>query len=335
MKQEDNNVKKTKEQIRAEKKRNASVILFPKQTRMSLNITGYQPEDDIFFLRDTLYMKVYSVDRNTLTEDKKVEFIEKLGEKVMLRLRASSVHKFYGGKGSKLFFLSVFAEGINYTEAYEQFKKFDEDVLESHEFDEISINPCSIEYTMMYIVMNFSGNLKPYNIKESIQKKENWKDAIFPELEEVKELGYKDFEMKRYGVCYRGIEFPAKIDGLYQKICDLGIEFKSCVDFQKLNEQENKMYKKRLEQKYNYHFPEDDVSSLTCATFLFSISADKYEELLIMKDKLLAVFEEQSLIVSPCPEQQKEAYYSIGSLGMLEYRAMRNVNINVISGLPV
>lgn len=333
MNQENSQVKKTKEQIRMEKKRSASIVMLPKQTKRSLDITGFQPEDNVFILRDSLYMKVYLIEN--MTEDRRAEFIEKVGQEINLRVRVSSIHKLRGGKYSKLFFLSVFVEAFNYTKAYEHFTRLDAQLLKKKsEFHGVSLIPCSVNYTMMYITMNFSGNLRKYDIWASIRKKENWKETIFPKLED-RGLGYKDESTDRYGICYVGIEYPSKIVDLYQKICDMGIEFKSCVDFQKMNEQDSSMYQKRLEQKYNYQFTEDNKEPLICVTFLFSIAADSYEELLSIKDKLLPAFEEQSLIVSPCPEQQEAAYYSLGSLGMTEYRAMRSAKMNVISRLPV
>jgi len=328
--------KKTKEQIRMEKQKNASIIPMSKQTRSSLNIMGFQPDDNVFHLRDVLYLKIYSIDNDTLTEEKKVAFIEAIGLKSTLRMRVTSLHKLRGEKYNKLFFLSVFVEAANYTEAYEQYQEFEEQIqeLNSDKYG-ISVTPCSIEYAMMYIIMNISGNLKKYDIQLSIRKREDWKNTVFPELKDMEGLGYKDITSNKYGICYRGTEYPSKLEGLYQKICALGIEFKSCIDFQKMNEQERKMYQKRLEQKYNYQFTEDNKEPLVCATFLFSVTADDYEELLAIKEKLLSVFEQHSLIMSPCPEQQKEAYYSLGSLGMTEYRTMRIVNMEVISRLPV
>lgn len=336
MNQDTSQVKKTKDQMRMEKKKNASIVPLSKQTRTSLNIMGVQPEDHIFHLRNALYLKIYSLDNATLTEDEKIAFIRAVGQGIDLRIRLTSVHKLRGEKYNKLLFLSVFVEAINYTEANMQYQKFDEDIKKINLANfGVSLAPCSINYAMMYVVMNFNGQLKMYDIQSSLKKHEDWKNTVFPDLKGMDRFGYQDNKIGKYGVCYAGTEFPLQIEGLYEEICSLGIEFKSCLDFQPMNEKEIKMYQKRLEQKYNYRFSEENNELLICATFLFSFSADSYEKLLDMKGKIVPVFEKYSLVVSPCPAQQQEAYYSLGSLGITEYHVMRNVSLNVISKLPV
>ena len=314
---------------KAEKKRikelNKSIVTLPKTVQQSMGIMAVQKEHGVYFLGNYRYMKMYLLKNPELKE--KDMFIEKLCDITKNRIRIS----YFCQDNIKYAFISVYFYGESYSAAYDEISVFEEELKEKVCRPlRLNLSQCSIDSVLMYIHMNCTGEMKEFDHTAMLNQKENWRDALLPEIN-VTSPGMFTCEGK-YGMCFSCNFWNDKKVNVNEKLTKLPGKINLVVDIQNTTDSEKEIFDYELEKKYNYELKEkrNDIINLT---YLIAVLEESKAKLMEVKKELSELFRDSSMLLVPGGSQEEQIFYSIGTLGIIEFRLMRNVSKCFVSSL--
>lgn len=321
--------KKTKEEVQRERERNRSMTVLPKATQSALGIRSIQKEDCVFQIGKNEYIKIYSVGL-PLGENRQA-FIESLCGLTTNRIRLSVFCKNKEEKHREYMFMSIYFSGSNYADVYTQTQELDTKLKDQmNEKLHISILACSIDSVLMFIYMNSAGEMKKYDITSLANKKTAWRNSLYQPVTEMTEGEFLCHG--KYGICFLGKLFPdhkADLDGIVRGI-NGNIQF--VVDMQMPTGEDVQMQDHEIGKKYSCSIDTTNNRYINLS-YLCTVLADSDAERMSAKKKISQVGIENEILFIPCCGRETDAFYSICSLGIRDFRSMRNADMAFASSL--
>lgn len=335
--QKNTTAKKSKAQIKKERMMNASMHQTSKKTISAMGIVAVHPEESIFQTTPangkSAFIKIYSIKGLDNSEMRKELLIHSLCDNcASRRLRISSFQ--YAGNNAPIFFLSVYFYGSSYADIYDEVREFDE-LLEIvlKQNIRITIKPCSISDIFMFIFMNYNGQIKKISQKAVLRKKADWGKEYLKYVSAM-DNGICLEEVDKYGCCYMAVQYPDKLERIFEKIKQTGCAILSSVDIQKIPDKYLPAYKEYIEQIYSGTV-ETQVNRLLNTTFLFSVFVNSEKEMKMMNQFVKEHMEKNDLIVTNCTGVEGQVLDSIATMGLFDFHCMRNVNEELIANFLI
>ena len=325
-------VKKSKAQIKKEKAINATMHQTSKKTVQAMNIVAVHPEESIFQTTPengkSAFIKIFSIKGLDNSEMRKEMLVHSLCDYcASRRLRISSFQ--YAGNNTPIFFLSVYFYGTSYADIYDEVREFDE-LLETilKQNVRITIKPCNIRDIFMFIFMNYNGQIKKISQKSVLRKNADWGKEYLGYIS-VKDNGFQLEEVGKYGCSYMAVQYPDKIERIFEKIKQTGCAILSSVDIQKVPQKYLSAYKEYVEQIYNGTV-ETEKDKLLNTTFLFSVFVNSEKEMKMLNHFIKEHMENNNLIVTNCTGVEGKVLDSIATMGLFDFHCMRNIDESLI-----
>lgn len=318
--------RKTKEEKKCERKLNSSLISPSQKTKKSLQIYGMQTEDGVFYLGNRRYIKIY---RTSISKkDEKEKFVHMLCELSDCRMRITDITGI-----PSIFFLTVFFEGDKYAEIHEQLRIFEESINRRDKESFLTdISGCGINELLAEIHKNFTAEDVQFDYKESVKNKEDWHETVYSGLETIHSGKFITGNGK-YGECLLADEYPARI--MDEILVETDCRIICSMDFQKMRPEDTELLNFMIQQKYNISQEALSAQQIINFTFAACITASTEEQL---KQSVRAVsdeFKRHGVLLSAAVNQELQVYESILSFGISDFRAMRNVNMEIISNFLI
>lgn len=322
---------KSKEELLKEKELNRSLVALSKATQQELGVCAIQKADNVFFLGNRKYIKIYSLKSALNDSDRKKAFLEEMEKITSNRFRISVFCKNTDSKSNFYMFITVYFEADDYVRARGEIEKFEKEFKE-HVVRQLSLNvtECKIKDILAIVYMNSSGKIKRFDDFETNLAKANWKEIL---LHELKNIHYGNFQCdESYGACYIAKEFPNNaiaVNDAYAK-CKGNIYY--CVDIQTFTEEEKQILEYEIKNKYNSRadFINKNVMNMT---YLISLSAPTENMLHDLKLQVEKEFERAGVLLLPCSGREEVIFDSLCSLGICDFHSMQNVGPDVVSSL--
>ena len=322
---------KSKEELLREKELNRSLVALSKETQRDMGIFAIQKVDNVFFLGNKKYAKIYSLKSALNNPDRKKAFLKAMEKTTSNRFRISVFCKNTDIKSNFYMFITVYFEADDYVRAVMEIEKF-ESVFTENVVKGLSLNisECKISEILTVVYMNCCGKIKKFDDFESALLKMNWKELL---LGDLKNIHYGNFQGNgNYGTCYIAKEFPGnavELNDVYVK-CKGNVFY--CIDVQMLTEDEKQILECEIKNKYNSRI---DVLSQNVMnlTYLLSVSAPTEDMLHEMNIQLRKEFEKNEVLLLLCSGREERCFDSICSLGLCDFHSMQNVGLEVVSSL--
>lgn len=326
---------KSKEELKRIKQLNRSLIKVQRGTAQAFGVVSIQPEHAVFYQGNSRFVKIYTIKAGVMSADDARILIRQIGNMAGCRFRITSFVK-GGNRQGTMRFLSLFVLAPDYATAHSVFDEFEQKVkLDiSIRMSGAKIDACSLDHALMFMQMNFIGQLKRFDAGKSLKKGEDWGKLMIPTMD-VEDgrliLHSNEFVCS----CYFGKDFYEDVKDYKEMLLLSNYDFYSCIDVQQLDEDEKALLNKILEQKYTTHI-EDEGSqilyNLSYLLFVSSASAAVHEEL---EKRIMELSRENGLLLESCSGIQMQAYLSMCTFGLRDCRFMRNVSEDIVSNLFV
>ena len=178
--------------------------------------------------------------------------------------------------------------------------------------------------------MNCTGEMKEFDHIAMLNQKENWKDVLLPEVK-VTAPGMFTCDEK-YGMCFSCSFWNDKKVDINEKLTKLPGKVNFVVDIQNVTDSEREVFDYELEKKYNYELKEKrtDIINLT---YLICVLEESEAKRLEVKNELNELFRANDMLLVPVGSQEEVIFNSICTLGITEFRLMRNASKNFVSSL--
>lgn len=321
---------KSKEQMQLEKKLNGSIRMLSKSTFVSLGLAGIQEDDNVFFLGNNLYLKLYTLKTPSLG-DMRTQFVQKLMETTEHRVRISTFHRNRGDKQSAYSFLSVYVEAISYVEAKIQYEHIDELLIRQQCCGlGIGIKNCSIDDALMFIHMNCTGDMIRFEHRNMMSRRDNWRTLLLPELEDTKEGTFKCGE--RYGFCLSGKIVPFVKNDVNSMLYQREGLVQTAIDLQRVQPDEEKLFRLELGKKYNTVLEESKFALINMSymvSFLSDSQAARDEQRAYIENE----YDLRKFLMMPGAGKENDIFCSICTLGIFNYRIMQNTYPSIAASL--
>lgn len=325
--------KKSKMQLKQEKILNEEMVQTSKKTRKHTGICAVHPDRSIFQTEKGRFIKIYSIKGLDNSALRKELLVRSLCNCADQRIRISAfLHK---GNSMPIFFLSVFFQGKNYADIYNDVKNFDlllEGILKEN--IRISIKPCCLNDIFMFIYMNCNAQIKKISQKQILRKMADWKQEYFADII-PEDFGYEIPKVKKYGCSYMALQYPDHSERIFDLIRQqTGCSILSSVDIQKIPEKYFQAYKTYIQELYN-DMTETELEKLINVTFIFTITVDSKKELETVDRLIQKQFYNAGFVISKCNDIEKDIFNSIALLGLYDFHCMRNVKETEIASLII
>lgn len=320
--------KRQKELAKKIKAINNSLDYLSKEMQSEIGVLAVQKNDNVYFCGENLYKKIYMFRPATLG-NKRVAFIKALTDRYDNRIRFTICTKNRNGKVSAYMFMTVSFESENYYEARSVIADFENSLMKDIcVFLGIQIDTCSLENALMYIYMNYSGEMKKINSDIFFGKKQSVK--LFKDIEQCK---CGQFEcLNRYGLSYVGKNYLKNTDGVNYFMQQHEGNYFIVVDFQGFNEDEQHVYDFDIRNKYHLH-NEIDKPHFINMTYFFTALLNKTDDMEKFSSELMKFYDGKGVLIMPAIGKEKETFISSCSLGLVDSRSMQNASEEIIGGL--
>ena len=307
-----------KEMRRQEKERRkqlqlANKILIPvsKKTAMTLEMISFDPSG-VFYLNENRWVKIFTLEGNI---EKLVAVLKDLSGRIRITLHMGED----GGRATC--HLSLMETG----ELYEDVRqKMMEDVAIIEKV--VSIHPLDIDAAMNQIAENFHKDIR-FSYASYVRGNKDWKKEVFGELKEAsKSFIFEDF----YGESFHVLAFSTKtVDGLIKQLEGLMCPMYLSVDLNSLTDEEHTDFKRAIEKRYNKRLPVNSEESFINLSLSAVIICDSDDARKILEETIQSIFLRHGVIITPSFHRQRAVAESMLSLGLLDYKIMRNVSTKV------
>ena len=300
--------KKLIENERRKQIRLANKMLIPvsKKTTESLKILSFDPSG-VFRLTDERWLKIYRIKGNL---KKLVSAVHSLDGCIRVTQGISESDRV-------TCHLTLMETGEIYEEVRQKILK-DETELSKV----ISIQPLSIDEAMCDIASCFRKDSR-FSYASMVRGNKDWKkECFFTTKEEAKFFWTGNL----YGVSFLILSYPANpISGLMNQLRSLACQMYVSFDLNALTGAEQTDFVRAIEKKYNRRLSNsnaEDYINLSMSTVIFADSKDAAK---IVEDTVLSIFLNQGYLIVPAFHNQTRIAESILSLGLMDYKVMRNV----------
>lgn len=320
---------KAKKEMKIMKRWNRSLVAVSSKIRQSLGIVAIQPEKGVFFLGKGMYVKIYAVQAQTLSDGQISEYIDMLCGQPQFRFRITSLYESESrmDAGKILRFLSVYTFSADFAGVDKRFSDLDV-VLEraGQRFGNIYAEACTIDHVLMFIYMNLTGELKKFDREELLGKKAHLLDHLA--LSDGKKT-----------LCFLGKEYPGKMDTFKAALLHLGYDLQICVDIQGMKEDDHRMLNYIIEQNYcmdcmNAEGSEEEIQIVNL-TFMLVLTGIKEAEVCKVSEIVRELARNNKMLLFDDKDIQKQIHMSVCTFGLHDFHAMRNVPRDVVKSLII
>lgn len=320
--------KKQKEIAKKIKAINNSLTYLTKDMQSELDVLAVQKDEYVYFCGNNLYKKIYMFHPASLG-NKRVAFIKALTDRYNNRIRFSICSKNINEKISAYMFMTVSFEGENYYEVRQIIEEFENSLMKNIcAFLGIKVETCSLENSLTYIYMNYSGELKKINPEVLFGK-----DKAVKLFKEINNCSGGSFEsLNRYGLSFVGKNYLHNTDGINYFMREHEGTYFVVVDFQGFNEEEQHVYELDTRNKYNLH-NETAKNHLINMTYLFTALLSDSDSAKSFSDEFMRFYDNKGVLIMPAIGTEKKVFASSCSLGLVDYRSMQNASEEIIGGL--
>ena len=321
---------KSKEEQLREKAINRSLTTLSKSTQ-EIGVISIQKNDNVFFLGEKKYIKIYSMKSVLNSRDMKQSFLNVIENTTSNRMRISVFCKNTELKSNIYMFITVYFEAEDYVGALKEIRKFENGFIEQA-INQLGLNitECKLHDVFSIIYMNSSGKVKRFQDADVFSAKANWNELL---LGELKSIHYGNFECnEQHGKCYIAKEFPNKELNINTAYTESKGNVYCCIDIQTMTEEERQILEYEIKNKYNSRTDATNQKVVN-VSYLVAVSAVSEDVLTEMSDTIEAVFESNDMLLLPCSGREEIVFKSICSLGLCDFHSMQNVSPAVVSGL--
>lgn len=307
-----------KEMKRQEKERRkqmemANKMLIPvsKKTAIAFEMISFDPSG-VFYLNENRGLKIFKMEGEIA---KLITVVQNLTGRIRITLGM-------GEKGGRsTYHLSLMEPG----ELYEDVRqKMMEDVAILEKV--VQLHPLDIDAVMKQIAANFTKDIR-FSYASYLRGNKDWKKEVFYEIKEES----KSFMLENlYGESFHVLAFPTKrVGGLVHQLEEMRCPMYISVDLNSLTSEEHTDFKRGIEKRYSKRLPVNTEESFINLSLLVVIICDSDDARKIVEDTILSVFLGQGVVITPSFHRQKEVAESMLSLGLLDYKMMRNVRLKI------
>lgn len=320
-----------KEEALRVKRLNKSMVTVSKKTQNSMGIVSVQPEHGVFYLSSMKYVKIYTL--KFAANYPAAKFVTDLMGIVSNRFRVTNCWQKKSATNEpaqELYFFSLFVKALSYADAYDQFQRLEEKIMESAS-DEVLIEACSLSHSLMYMQLSSNSPMEIVDLKKLIKSKADWGEKIFPCLQAHREcMSNSSNDLWIYTFLCK--EYPEHVSGLKKDLLTIGCDMRIVIDVQAITDEQRDLMIHAMEQKYNivWNMEKPMVAN---GMFMIAITTQKYENLQSLRLKLLAILKKHKLIVNKNEAQQYLLYRNICSMGIVDFHSMRNVSVELVKEL--
>lgn len=313
-------IRKEEKRLEKERKRRieqANKMLIPvsKKTNLSLGLISFDPEG-CFRLKNNRWMKVFEVKEDTLCQ------MAKLSPKIQGRMRIT-MH-LGDGYGRETCHISLMENGEIYEEVRQKFKS-DEEILREN----LLLKALSIDEVMSQIAKNFFMDIR-FSYASYVRGNKDWKKECFAECRGLRD----SFTTRRcYGESLITLFYPSECRAyLIEKLKELGCEIYLGMDLKSLAIQEQSDFNRAIEKRYNRRISVSRKEYIN-ASMLMVILCDSDDARKIVQQTIMSLAGSLGFMIAPAFAAQESIYHSVAGLGLVDAKIMRNVNVDVITGL--
>lgn len=323
--------KKTKEELKRIKNLNRSLVNVSKGTQRSFGIISVQPDHGVFYQGAGRYVKIYSLKGNMTDASCRI-LVKKICDLTHFRYRITSFCRGGERQGTMRFF-SLFVTAPDYYHAYGEYCNFEATVHADTDLRKngFTIEECTLEQTLMFVQMNFTGQMKKFNYRETQRKSEDWGKLLFPPMD-IYDLNILLHPNEIITGSYYGKEIPGKLSELREDLTHAGIALQTSVEIQSFKDEEIELLNKIIGKKYNSVLS-SQTERIVNASYLLMISSPYDNEYGEMTEILLSIAEKNGLRLESCSGQQKDVFLSMCTLGIRDFHIMRNVTESTAAGM--
>lgn len=320
--------RKTREQVREERRINASMVRLSGRNRNALGIISIEPNKSIFALENNRFVKIYRMKGVELTPSRKKTLIDALCNYTSHRMRISSF--VFSESNAPLVYLSVYFTGEMYSDVASDIKSFDENLgsIMAQKFL-LSFEPCDVGDLFTIINMNFSGQMKKITTDRVMSRSTNMVKEFFVNIKE-QEQGFAFDHGFRVGETYIAMQYPDFNEVvLFDHLKKRGISYISCLDFQEIDTENLQSYEKYLEKTYN-RADGIQLRDGVNASFLLGVTCRTNDDLQFVVQSMKRDVEESGLVLGPGKGVEKEIFESLATFGLKDFHCMRKVNYSML-----
>lgn len=304
---------KRQEKARRKQMELANKMLIPvsKKTAMTLEMTSFDPSG-VFYLNENRWLKIFKMEGEI---GKLVTVMQNLTGRIRITL-----HMGVDG-GRATCHLSLMEFGELYEDVRQKMME-DEAILEKV----VQLHPLDVDAAMNQIAANFTKNIR-FSYASYVRGNKDWKKEAFYEMkEESKSFTFEGF----YGESFHVLAFPTKkVNGLMKQLEELMCPMYVSVDLNSLTEEEHTDFKRGIEKRYNKRLPVNTEESFINLSLSAVIICDSDDVRKILEETITSVFLGHGVVITPSFHMQGEVAESMLSLGLLDYKIMRNVSLEI------
>lgn len=303
------------EKIRQVKLANKMLIPVSKKTALTLEMTSFDP-NGVFYLSENRWMKIFKMEGEI---NKLVSAVQNLTGRVRITLHMD------GDCGRETCHVSLMETGEMYEDVRQKMIE-DEAVLSNV----VILHPLDIDEGMNQIAVNFLKDIR-FSYASYVRGNKDWKREVFQEVkEETKSFTMKDC----YGESFHVLAFPTnKVEGLLNQLMELMCPMYLSIDLNSLTEEEHSDYKRAIEKRYNKRLPVNTEESFINLSISAVIICDSDDARKILEETILSVFSGHGMVITPSFHMQRKVAESVLSMGLLDYKIMRNVGLEIAEAM--
>ena len=305
-----------KEKKRQIEQANKMLIPVSKKTNQSLGIISFDPEGT-FRLVKNRWLRVFEATEDTLCQMAKVSL--KLHGRIRITMHMSES----GGRATC--HISLMETGEIYEEVRQKYKH-DEEIIRKIGV----LKQMSVDDVMNMVAENFFIETR-FSYASYVRGNKDWEKECFAMVTE----NDASFTTGRfYGESFVTLAMPTatKAD-LIKRIKELGCKFFLGMDMNALSVEEQSDFNRNLEKRYNRRLSVADTEDYVNASMLLVIICDSDDARKIVEQTVVSIMEGWGFCVAPAYANQKQTYYSLLGMGIVDAKVMRNVNVNVLETL--
>ena len=316
-------VERSREERKAEKERkrlikeaNRMLISAPKKSANSMGFLSFDPSG-AFCFDGGRWVKVFEVTG-------KLDKAAKAALKVKSRVRITErIVPAKGESHTARAFVSLIAEGDIYEPVREQFES-DEAVLN----EMVGVRTLTVDEAIKVIFMQLGGEKRPFSYASFVRAKRDLLKEISPEIKEMRD----HFQIEgSFGMSLFIMEYPQKPAGdTLSLLKELGCPVFVTFDLVGISDLDKEDYVRTLEKRYSRTLSRDKVFEFLNVSGQLSFLCDSKDAMDIIKKTVNKIFARAGFLIAPVYGTQKDSFLSQISLGLLDYKNLRNVGIETM-----
>lgn len=308
-----------KERKRLLKDANKALILTPKKTFKSMGLISFDPSG-VFCFEEGRWLKTYVVTGN-------IGVLVEASLNLKSRLRITEkITPAKGEPADEEYYVSLVAEGDIYDSIRKQFEA-DEEVLQ----EMIGVRALTVDEVLNVIDSQLSEKKRSLSYASFVRAKKDLFKEIFPEVKEKRDY----FQVKEsYGMSMFIMEYPSNANGnALNLLKELGCPAYVTFDFVRVSKSDKEDYVRTLEKRYARSLSPDRVEDFLNVSGEITIICDSKDAMEIVKGTVKRIFERSGFLVANVYGGQRECFLSQVSLGLLDYKNLRNVSVETMNKL--